>query len=50
MGAVGVADRRPQHPAAILLDLVLDERVAIVGRGLELAAELRLRIVLTTGK
>ena len=42
-GRIGEADRRPDHPA-VRLDLVGDERIAIVGPRLE-AAELVLRIV-----
>ena len=39
VGVVGIADRRPEHVAALLGDQLLQERVAIVGRGLEVAAE-----------
>ena len=42
-GRIGEADRRPDHPA-VRLDLVGDERIAIIGARLE-AAELVLRIV-----
>ena len=42
-GRIGEADRRPDHPA-VRLDLVGDERIAIVGPRLE-AAELLLRVV-----
>ena len=42
-GIVGVADRRPDHPA-IGVDLVLDERIAKIGAGEE-AAEFRFRII-----
>jgi hypothetical protein len=41
--AVGIADRRPDHPA-VLLDLLLDEGIAVVRHGEE-APELLLRII-----
>ena len=41
---VGIADRRPDHVAALLRDQLLQIGIAIVGRGLEVAAEGRLRI------
>ena len=44
MGIVGVADQRPDHVAALVRDQLLQERIAIVGGGLEVAAECRLRI------
>ena len=44
VGRVGVADRRPDHVAALLGDQLLQKRIAIVGRGLEIAAERGLRI------
>ncbi len=43
-GVVVEADRRPKHPAVALPDHLPDRRVAIVGLGLELAAERRLGI------
>src|SRR5690606_39543757 len=42
-GAVGIADRRPDHPP-LGRDLVLDHRVAIIGDGVE-ATEFLLRVV-----
>ena len=45
---VGIADRRPDHPA-IGLDLVDDDGVAIVGLGEE-TAELVFGIILESGK
>ena len=43
-GAIGIGHQRPDHPTA-LVDQVLDERVGVVGVGLELAAERGLGIV-----
>ena len=45
MGVVGVADRRPQHEAALLGDQLLQIGVAIIGGGFEVAAERGFRIV-----
>jgi hypothetical protein len=45
MGIIGEADRRPQHEAALVGDEFLQIRIAVVGRGLEIAAERRFRII-----
>ena len=44
VGVVGIADQRPDDAAALVLDQLLQIGIAIVGRGLEVAAEGRLRI------
>ena len=41
---VGIADQRPDDGATLFLDQLLQIGIAIVGRGLEIAAEGRLRI------
>jgi hypothetical protein len=46
LGVVGEADRRPEHPPAALGDHLLHRRVAILGFGLEDAAERRLGVSL----
>ena len=49
-GAIAVGDERPKHPAAFLLDEPLHLRIAIIGLGLELAAELLLGVHLEDGR
>ncbi len=44
VGGVGIADQRPDDPAALVRDQFLQVGIAIVGRGLEVAAEGRLGI------
>ena len=47
---VGEADRRPERPAAGVLDHRLDRGIAVVGLGLEDAAECGLRVGLKIGQ